>query len=196
MLSPTKKRQKAFHEEGLEAILRFKTPAEPNKKRIVDGKIEAFIIATACGAPPEGFGRWTIRSITNKIQLDPNARTTAETYRYQVSHLAVQEMFLTTLPGYSRISPYQQNLHPCLLLIIALLFMMSSSLCRKFPYCRLGSLIPLIFSFKPSISIHFTSWIFLPLPFKKVNAVALIFSYFLFTFFKNYCKLLIIKLFG
>ena len=78
---------KAFHEEGLEAILRFKTPSEPNKKPIVDGKIEAFIIATACGAPPEGFGRWTVRSITNKIQLDIAPGISRETVRRALKKL-------------------------------------------------------------------------------------------------------------
>ena len=78
---------KAFHEQGLEAILRFKTPSEPNKKPIVDGKIEAFIIATACGAPPEGFGRWTVRSITNKIQLDIAPGISRETVRRTLKKL-------------------------------------------------------------------------------------------------------------
>jgi transposase len=61
---------KAFSEEGLEAILHFKTPMEPNRRRIVTGEIEARIIAIACGAPPEGFGRWTVRSLTNKTSQD------------------------------------------------------------------------------------------------------------------------------
>lgn len=72
---------KAFSEKGLEAILRFKTPIEPNKKPIVTGEIEARIIATACGAPPEGFGRWTVRSLTNKIELDIAPGISRETVR-------------------------------------------------------------------------------------------------------------------
>jgi transposase len=72
---------KTFQEEGLEAVLHFKAPVEPNRKPKVDGKIEAFIIATACGAPPEGFGRWTIRSLTNKIQLDIAPGLSRETVR-------------------------------------------------------------------------------------------------------------------
>jgi transposase len=78
---------KAFHEEGIEATLRFKTPAEPNKKPKVDGRIEAFIIATACGAPPEGFGRWTVRSLTNKIQLDIAPGISRETVRRALKKL-------------------------------------------------------------------------------------------------------------
>jgi transposase len=72
---------KAFSEEGLERTLRFKTPAEPNKKPIVTGEIEARIIATACGTPPEGFGRWTIRSLTEKIELDIVPGISRETVR-------------------------------------------------------------------------------------------------------------------
>jgi transposase len=78
---------KAFHEEGLEAILHFKTPAEPNKRPKVDGKIEAFIVATACGAPPEGFGRWTVRSLTDKIQLDIAPGISRETVRRALKKL-------------------------------------------------------------------------------------------------------------
>jgi transposase len=78
---------KAFHEKGLEAVLHFKTPAEPNKKPKVDGKIEAFIIATACGAPPEGFGRWTVRSLSDKIQLDMAPGISRETVRRALKKL-------------------------------------------------------------------------------------------------------------
>jgi transposase len=72
---------KAFSEEGLEAILRFKTPVTPNKKPIVTGEIEARIIAIACGTPPEGFGRWTVRSLTNRIELDIAPGISRETVR-------------------------------------------------------------------------------------------------------------------
>jgi transposase len=72
---------KAFSKDGLEATLRFKTPGEPNKKPIVTGEIEARIMATACGAPPEGFGRWTVRSLTNKISLDIVPGISRETVR-------------------------------------------------------------------------------------------------------------------
>ena len=78
---------KAFSEEGLEAILQFKTPAEPNKKPIVTGEIEARIIATACGTPPEGFGRWTVRSLTNKIELDIAPGISRETVRRTLKKL-------------------------------------------------------------------------------------------------------------
>jgi transposase len=78
---------KQFTQEGLESVLRFKTPAEPNKKPIVNGEIEARIIATACGTPPEGYGRWTVRSLTNKIELDIAPGISRETVRRTLKKL-------------------------------------------------------------------------------------------------------------
>ena len=78
---------KQFVEEGLEAILQFKTPPVPNKKPIVTGEIEARIIATVCGAPPEGFGRWTVRSLTNKVELDIAPGISRETVRRTLKKL-------------------------------------------------------------------------------------------------------------
>jgi len=78
---------KEFHEEGLKLCLQFKTPEEPNKKPIVTGEIEARIIAVACGKPPEGFGRWTVRSLTNKVELDIAPGISRETVRRTLKKL-------------------------------------------------------------------------------------------------------------
>lgn len=44
------------------------TPPVPSK---VDGELEAHIIALACGEPPEGRARWTIRLLASKaVELD------------------------------------------------------------------------------------------------------------------------------
>lgn len=37
------------------------------RPKIVDGELEAHIIATACSSPPEGRMRWTVRLIADKI---------------------------------------------------------------------------------------------------------------------------------
>lgn len=37
------------------------------RPKIIDGDIEAHIIATACSSPPEGHVRWTLELIANKI---------------------------------------------------------------------------------------------------------------------------------
>jgi len=76
-----------FHDEGLEACLKFKTPAEPNNKPIVTGEIEARIIAVACGEPPEGFGRWTVRSLTSKVELEIAPGISRETVRRTLKKL-------------------------------------------------------------------------------------------------------------
>lgn len=37
------------------------------RPKIIDGELEAYIIATACSPPPEGKVRWTVRLIADKI---------------------------------------------------------------------------------------------------------------------------------
>ena len=52
---------KQYVEHGLEGVLtrkRRETPPVPPK---VTGEVEAKIIAMACGQPPDGHGRWTLR---------------------------------------------------------------------------------------------------------------------------------------
>ena len=78
---------KSYHEEGLENCLKFKKPAEPNKKPIVTGEMEARIVATACGTPPEGFSRWTVRSLTNKVELEIAPGISRETVRRTLKKL-------------------------------------------------------------------------------------------------------------
>jgi len=72
---------KQYHTKGLNAALQFKTPPQPNKQPIVTGEIEAHIIATACGKPPEGYAHWTVRSLTNKIVRDIEPNISRETVR-------------------------------------------------------------------------------------------------------------------
>jgi len=62
--------RKRFDEEGVcSAIFRKKrqTPPTPPK---VTGEVEAHIIACACSAPPEGFTRWSMQMIADKIVLN------------------------------------------------------------------------------------------------------------------------------
>ena len=56
-----------FCEHGIEYALQFKKPKEPARPAIVTGEREARIIALACGEPPEGYARWTIRLLTEKV---------------------------------------------------------------------------------------------------------------------------------
>jgi hypothetical protein len=58
--------RKRFVEESLEAALDPK-PSQRVYERKMDGKAEAHLIALACGAPPEGRSRWTLRLLSDQM---------------------------------------------------------------------------------------------------------------------------------
>jgi len=55
-----------FVENGLESALQ-----PPPRKRVyerrLDGKAEAHLVALACGSPPEGRARWTLRLLADRM---------------------------------------------------------------------------------------------------------------------------------
>lgn len=62
-------RQK-FAEQGIcVAIFRKKREKPPIEPKVT-GDVEAHIIACACSTPPEGFTRWSMKMIADKIVLD------------------------------------------------------------------------------------------------------------------------------
>jgi transposase len=58
--------RKQFVEDGLDAALQ-----PPPRKRVyqrrLDGKAEAHLVALACGSPPEGRSRWTLRLLADRM---------------------------------------------------------------------------------------------------------------------------------
>ena len=58
--------RKQFVEEGLDAVLN-QQPSLRVYERKLDGKAEAHLIALACGAPPEGRSRWTLRLLSDQM---------------------------------------------------------------------------------------------------------------------------------
>ena len=58
---------KGYCINGLDYVLRRREHKNPPRKPIVSGEDEARIIALACGEPPEGFSRWTVRLLTSRI---------------------------------------------------------------------------------------------------------------------------------
>ena len=52
---------------GLSYVLRRREHKNPPRKPVVTGEEEARIIALACGEPPDGFSRWTVRLLTDRI---------------------------------------------------------------------------------------------------------------------------------
>jgi transposase len=58
--------KKRFVEEGLDAALKM-APTSRIYDKLVDGDMEAHLIALACGEPPKGFARWSLRLLADKL---------------------------------------------------------------------------------------------------------------------------------
>jgi transposase len=79
--------RKRFVEGGLAASL---DPRRPDNKREhkIDGEVEAHLIALACGAPPEGKARWSLRLLADKlVEME---------YLPEVSHETVRQTLKQT----------------------------------------------------------------------------------------------------
>lgn len=69
-------------EEGFEAALNRKKRCRPPREKILDGEKEAKLIAVACGEPPEGRARWTLRLLSDRlVELDIVEEVSYETVR-------------------------------------------------------------------------------------------------------------------
>jgi transposase len=58
--------RKRYVEEGLKAALNRRAPRREYHRKL-DGEQEARLIALACGAPPEGYARWSLRLLADKV---------------------------------------------------------------------------------------------------------------------------------
>ncbi len=58
--------RKQYFEEGLEAALNRRPPKREYHRKL-DGQQEARLIALACGEPPEGQARWSLRLLADKL---------------------------------------------------------------------------------------------------------------------------------
>lgn len=58
---------KKYATQGLAECLRRRKHKTPPNPPIVTGEKEARIIALACGEPPEGYARWSIRLLRDKV---------------------------------------------------------------------------------------------------------------------------------
>ena len=54
-------------EEGFDAVLTRKYNPRSAPRRIFDGAAEAKLIALACGPAPEGYARWTLSLLEQKV---------------------------------------------------------------------------------------------------------------------------------
>ena len=58
--------RRQFVEEGMEATLNPKPTTRIYERRL-DGKAEAHLVAIACGPPPKGRARWTLRLLADQM---------------------------------------------------------------------------------------------------------------------------------
>jgi transposase len=55
-----------FVEDGFESCLERK-PIVKTKTKKIDGEIEAHLIALSCGKAPDGFSKWSLRLLADKM---------------------------------------------------------------------------------------------------------------------------------
>jgi transposase len=55
-----------FVEDGFDACLERK-PVIKTKTKKIDGEIEAHLIALSCGKAPDGFSKWSLRLLADKM---------------------------------------------------------------------------------------------------------------------------------
>ena len=72
--------RRSFVEGGLDGAL-ARRPV-PRRPRMLDGEQEAHLIALACGSPPAGRCRWTLRLLADRlVELGHVAKVSHETVR-------------------------------------------------------------------------------------------------------------------
>ena len=79
--------KKRMIEEGLEAVLQ-RRPTSRIYEAKVDGDLEAKLVALCCSDPPEGYARWSLRLLADKmVELN---------YVDSISHVAVHNVLKKT----------------------------------------------------------------------------------------------------
>jgi transposase len=58
--------RRRFCEEGLDVALMPKKPGRP-RRRVLDGRAEAHLVALACSDPPQGRERWSMRLLADRM---------------------------------------------------------------------------------------------------------------------------------
>jgi hypothetical protein len=58
--------RRQYIEQGVEAALNRRPPRREYRRKL-DGEQEAHLIALACGVPPAGYGRWSLRLLADRM---------------------------------------------------------------------------------------------------------------------------------
>ena len=73
--------RRRFAEDGLEVALMAKKPGRP-RRRVLDGRAEAHLVALSCSEPPEGRRSWTLRLLADRmVELGHVGAASRETIR-------------------------------------------------------------------------------------------------------------------
>ena len=81
-ISTIERTRKTFDLQGFMAALTPKKRSKPPRPKKFDGDKEAHLIALTCSPIPEGFSRWTLRLLAEKmVELDHVSSVSHETIR-------------------------------------------------------------------------------------------------------------------
>lgn len=58
--------RKRFVEESFETAL-YGKKREPVKDKLIDGRVEAKLVALRCSEPPEGYQQWSLRLLADRM---------------------------------------------------------------------------------------------------------------------------------
>lgn len=79
--------KKKFIEEGFESVL-DRRPSSQTYTKKVDGDLEAKLVSLCCSEPPEGFAKWSLRLLADKmVELN---------YIDYISHVSVGQVLKKT----------------------------------------------------------------------------------------------------
>jgi transposase len=79
--------KKKFIEEGLEAVLERRSTTRIYERK-ADGDIEAKLVTLCCSEPPQGFAKWSLRLLADKmVELK---------YVESISHVTVRSVLKKT----------------------------------------------------------------------------------------------------
>jgi len=65
-IATVERTRRRFVLEGLEAALKARRPKRQYSRKL-DGEQEARLIALTCSSPPEGYGRWSLRLLADRV---------------------------------------------------------------------------------------------------------------------------------
>jgi len=75
--------------DGFEATLNRKKREEPPRKKLLDGKQEAQLLAMRLGSPPKGYGSWSLRLLADQmVELEITESISHETVRRTLKKMA------------------------------------------------------------------------------------------------------------